>query len=156
MGLYHHIYWQLLESPVCGGFVPFVALSWGMWGISRWFILIQVGGDHSRKDFWVHLSTLEWTEVFTSICGIRFIVIEINTSVDLGRWFKKANAVILRCWWLFVCCSIKATFLNVADNYNLWNVMTKIALKVNCGDSNLPILAENLQTIFGECFRPPI
>ena len=34
----------------------------------------------------------------------------------------------------------------------LWNVMTKIVLKLNCGDSNPPVLAENLpflENIFG-------
>ena len=67
-----------------------------MWGISTGFVLIQDGGDHSRKDFWVHFGTLEWTQVFTGICGIRFIFIQINASINLGHGFKKANAFILR------------------------------------------------------------
>ena len=54
-------------------------------GISGGFVLIQDDGDRSCKDFWVHFGTLERTQVFTSICGIHFIVIEINT------WIKKAN-----------------------------------------------------------------
>ena len=40
--------------------------------------------------------------------------------------------------------------------YNLWNVMTKIALKINCRDSNPPVLAEKLPLwrIFpASCFR---
>ena len=63
-------------------------LSWGMWGISQEFVLIQDGGDRSRKDVWVHFATLERTQVFTGICGIRFIVIQINTSINLGHGFK--------------------------------------------------------------------
>ena len=34
----------------------------------------------------------------------------------------------------------------------IWNVLTKIVLKLNCGDSNPPVLAENLpflENIFG-------
>ena len=62
-----------------------------MWGIGRGFVLIQDGGDRSckRKDFWVHFGQLERTQVFTGICGIHFIVIQING-------FKKANALKLR------------------------------------------------------------
>ena len=67
-----------------------------MWGISSGFVLIQDGGDHSCKDFWVHFGTVERTQVFTGICGIHFIVIQINTLINLGHGFKKANALILR------------------------------------------------------------
>ena len=76
--------------------------------------------------------------MFTGICGIRRIVMQINTSINLGRGFKKANADD----FLFLC-SKKITSLNV---------MTKIVLKLNCGDSNPPVLAENLpfvESIFG-------
>ena len=62
-------YWQLFESPVCGGFAHFVA-----------FALRNVG-----------------TQVFTGICGIRLTVIQINTSSNLAHGFKEANALILRC-----------------------------------------------------------
>ena len=55
------------------------------------------GGDRSRKDVLVHFGALERTQVLTGICGIRFIVIQINTSINLGHGFKKANALILRC-----------------------------------------------------------
>ena len=34
--------------------------------------------------------------------------------------------------------------LERAQVFPLWNVMTKIVLKINCRDSNSPILAENL------------
>ena len=34
--------------------------------------------------------------MFTGICGIRFTVIQINTLINLGHGFKKANALILR------------------------------------------------------------
>ena len=64
---------------------------------ARGFVLIQDGGDRSCKDFWVHLGTLERAQVFTGICGIHFIVIQINTLINLGHGFKKANALILRC-----------------------------------------------------------
>ena len=71
-------------------------LSRGMWGISRGFFLIQDGGDRSHKDFWVHFGTLERTQVFTGISGIRVILIQVNTSLNLGHGFKKANALTLR------------------------------------------------------------
>ena len=60
-----------------------------MWGISREFVLIQDGGDHSHKDFWVNFSHIG---VDTGICGIHFIFFQINTSINLGHKFKKANA----------------------------------------------------------------
>ena len=41
----------------------------------------------------VHFGTLERTQVLTGICGIHFIVIQINTLINLGYGFKKANAV---------------------------------------------------------------
>ena len=68
-----------------------------MRGISRVFVLIQDGGDHSRKDFWLHFGTLERTRMLTGIGEIRFIVIQINSSIILGHSFKKANILILRC-----------------------------------------------------------
>ena len=77
-----------------------------MWSSSRGFVLIQDGGDRPRKDLWIHFGALERTQVFTGICGIRFIGIQINTSINLGHGFKKANALFR--------CSVKATFLNVA------------------------------------------
>ena len=55
-------YWRLFESPVCGGFARFFA-----------FVLIQDGGDHSHRDFWVYFGTWERTQVFTGICEIRRI-----------------------------------------------------------------------------------
>ena len=58
-----------------------------MWG----FVLIQDGGDHSCKDFWVHFGTLEWTQVFTGIYGIRFVVIQINALTNLGHEDKLFN-----------------------------------------------------------------
>ena len=45
--------------------------------------------------------------------------------------------------WLFVPL-LRRDNQNVADIYNLWNVMTKIVLKRNGGDSNPLVLAENL------------
>ena len=33
---------------------------------------------------------------FTGFCGIRRIVMQINTSINLGHGFKKAKALILR------------------------------------------------------------
>ena len=74
-----------------------------MWGIrlfcrscpEGYGALIQDGGDRSCKDFWVHFSTWDhskWrVQVLTGICGIRFIVIQISTSINLGHEFKKAN-----------------------------------------------------------------
>ena len=59
-----------------------------MWGI-RGFVLSHNDGDHY---YWVHISTLEQTQVFKDISGIRFIVIQINTSINLGHGVKKANA----------------------------------------------------------------
>ena len=73
-----------------------------MWGISRGFVLIQDGGDRYRKDFWVHFATLEWTQVFRGNCGIRFIVIQSNASVNLRHGFKKTHFLILRFRLLFV------------------------------------------------------
>ena len=78
VGLYHHICSSLSPQYV-GNSRVLSLLSWGMWGISRGFVLIQDGGDRSRKDLWVRLGTLERTQVFTGICGIRFTVIQINT-----------------------------------------------------------------------------
>ena len=63
-------------------------LSGGMWGIIRGFVLIQDGDVRSPKDFWVRFGTLKQTQVFTGICGIRFVVIPINTLINLGRGFK--------------------------------------------------------------------
>ena len=84
-----------------------------MWGISRGFVLIQDGGDHSHKDFWEYFSTWERTKVFTGICGIHRIVRQIYTSINLGHGFKKANALILRIANDFLfCCSVKITSLN--------------------------------------------
>ena len=68
-----------------------------MWGISRGFVLIQDGDDHSHKDFWEYFGTWERTQVFTGIYDIRRIVMQIYTSINLGHGFKKANALILRC-----------------------------------------------------------
>lgn len=62
-----------------------------MWGISRGFILIQDGGDYSRIDLWVHFGTLEQTQVLTGSCGIGFIVIQTNTSINLGHGFKNGK-----------------------------------------------------------------
>ena len=92
-------YWQLFKSPVCGGFARFVTLFLRNVGhlFSRGFVLIQAGCDQSCKDFWVHCGTLEQTQVFTSVCEIHFIVNQINTLINLGHEFKKANALILRC-----------------------------------------------------------
>ena len=59
----------------------FFLLSRGMWGISKGFVLNQDGGDHSHKDFWEYFSTWEQTQVFTGICGIRRIVMQIYTSI---------------------------------------------------------------------------
>ena len=69
----------------------------GVRGISREFVLIQDGGYRSHKDFWVHFGTLKRTQVFTGICDICFIVIQINTSINLGHGFEKANTLTLRC-----------------------------------------------------------
>ena len=75
LGLYHHIGSSLSPYYVEDSRILSL-LSWGMWGISRRFVLIQDGGDlYSPKDFWLHFGTLEWTQVFTGICGIRVIVI---------------------------------------------------------------------------------
>ena len=71
----------------------------------------KYGCDRFRKDFWVHFGTLERTQAFTAICGIRFIVIQTNTSINLGHGFKKANYADD----LLFLCSIKTTFLNIAD-----------------------------------------
>ena len=60
-----------------------------MFGIGRGFLLIQDGGDSSPKDFWVHFGTLERTQAFTGICGIYFIVIQINTSINLGHGLRR-------------------------------------------------------------------
>ena len=54
------------------------------------FVLIQDGGDHSHKDFWECFGTWERTRVF------RHIFMQINTTINLGHGFKKANALILR------------------------------------------------------------
>ena len=141
VGLYHHIGSSL--SPQYVGYSQVLSLlSWGMWGISRGFVLIQDGGDHSQKDFWVYNRTWERTQVFTGICGIHLIVIQINTSTNLGHGFKEANALLLRCWWLFVSLLCKDN-LSECRWYNLWNVGTKVVLEIN-GDSNPPVLAENL------------
>ena len=127
VGLYHHIGGPQYVGDSC----VLSLLSWGMWGIS--LVLIQDGSDRFHKDFWVHFSTL-------GICGISFFVIHINRSINLGHKFKKANDLILRCQWLFVSLLCKDN-LSESFWYNLWNVMTKIVLKINCGDSNPPILA---------------
>ena len=101
VGLYHDI-GSSLSPQYVGDLRVFLLLSWGMWGISRGFVLIQDGGDHSHKDFWEYFSTLERTQVYTGICGIRRIVRQIYTSINLWHGFKKANALILRCRWFFV------------------------------------------------------
>ena len=94
-------YWQLFESPVGGGIGAFFCFCPEECGalvvISRGFVIIQDGGDHSHKDFWEYFSTWERTQVFTGICGTRSIVMQINTSINLGHGLKKANALILRC-----------------------------------------------------------
>ena len=46
-------------------------------------------------------------------------------------------------------CSVKTTFLNVGDIAYGMLSMTKIVLKIICKDSNPPVLAENLLTVFG-------
>ena len=70
------------------GFGRFVAFVLRNVGISRGFILIQDGGDHSRKDLWVHFGTFERTRK-CGICGIRFIVIQINISINLGMDLRR-------------------------------------------------------------------
>ena len=76
-------YWQSLSPQYVGDSRVFLLLSWEMWGISKGFVLIQDGGDHSHKDFWEYFSTWERTQVFTGICGIRRIVMQINTTINL-------------------------------------------------------------------------
>ena len=51
----------------------------------------------------------------TGICGICFSVIHINTSINLGHGFKKANALIGYANDFLFTCSVNTTFLNVAD-----------------------------------------
>ena len=114
VGLYHDI--GNSSSPQHVGDSRILShFSLRMWGISRGFALIQDRGDRSHKDFWVHFGRLERTQVFTGICGIHFMVIQINTLINLGHGFKRANALILRCRWLFFRCSVTTTSLNVAD-----------------------------------------
>ena len=48
--------------------------------------------NKSIYDFWEYFSTWERTQVFIGICGIRRIVMQIYTSINLGHGFKKANA----------------------------------------------------------------
>lgn len=75
-------YWQFFDSPVWGGFAHFVASI--LRGVLRDFF--QDGDDRSRKDLWVPFGTLELTQVFPGICGIRFTIIQINTSINLGHY----------------------------------------------------------------------
>ena len=93
VGLCHHT----LSPQYAGDSHVLSLLSWGMLGINRGFVLIQDGGNHSHKDFRVYFGTWERTQVFTIICGICLIVIQINSSINLGHGFKKAKALILRC-----------------------------------------------------------
>ena len=150
VGLHHHI-GSSLSPQYVGDSRVLSLLSWGMWGIRRGLILIQDGGDRSHKDFWVYNRTWERTQVFTGICGICVIVSQINTSINLGYGFKEASALILRSWWLFVSL-LRKDSLSECRWYNLWNVMTKVFLEINCWDSNTPVFAENfpfLENIFG-------
>ena len=80
MGLYYHI-GSSLSPQYVGDSRVFFLLSRGMWGISKGFVLNQDGGDHSHKDFWEYFSTWQQTQVFTGICGIRRIVMQIYTSI---------------------------------------------------------------------------
>ena len=64
-----------------------------MWGIRRGFVLIQDGGNRSHKDFWVYNCTWEGTQVFTGICGVSPIVIQINKSINLGHGFKAGRKI---------------------------------------------------------------
>ena len=65
-----------------------------------------------------------------------------NQYIDQFRdGFKKANADFS------FRCSVKTTFLNVAD-------VTKIVLKINCGDSNLRVLAEQPPFLENICSLP--
>ena len=59
-----------------------------MLDISRIFVLIKDGGDHSRKDFWVHLVTLEGTQVFTGICVECVLLLFKSRLINLGYGFK--------------------------------------------------------------------
>ena len=104
------LYWQLFESPVCGGFARFFCFCPEEYGalVHTGFVLIQDGDDHSHKDFWEYFSTWEWTQMFTGICGIRRIVMQINTSINLGHGFNIEMPLI----FLFRC-SVKITSLTV-------------------------------------------
>ena len=52
--------------------------------------------------------------MFTGICGIRHIVMQINTAANLGHGFKKANAFNSEMPMIFLFrCSVKITSLNV-------------------------------------------
>ena len=62
-----------------------------MWGISRGFVLIQDGGDHSHNDFWEYFSKWERTQEFIGICRIRRIVMQIYTSINLGHGLACEN-----------------------------------------------------------------
>ena len=57
--------------------------------------------------------------MLTGIGEIRFILIQINTSIILGHRFKKANTLILRYrlsfFLLLFRCSVNTTFPIVAD-----------------------------------------
>ena len=78
-----------------------------------------------------------------------------NQYIDkLGHIFKKANALILRYRWFFVPLLRKDNFSECFNTYGM-SLMTKIVLKLNCGDSKPLVLAENLpflENIFGPPF----
>lgn len=68
---------------------------WGLLGIFR-------PRDQSRWQ----------TQVFTGICRIRLIVLQISISINLGHGFTETNASIVRCRWIFVLLLHKTKTLN--------------------------------------------
>ena len=65
-----------------------------MWGISRGFVLIQDGGDHSYKDFWVNFGTLEWTKVFRYLFNPLYC--HLNQYIDLRLRYRWPFVSLLR------------------------------------------------------------
>ena len=129
VGLYHHIGSSLSPRYVGDSRI----LSWGMWGISRRFDVIRDCTDRSRKDFWVHFRILERTQVFTGICGIRFIVIQVNTSINrpfpsslvpLFQSESKCETILMKMTLICMKMKLHAELIfvcKVSDFDSFWN-----------------------------------
>ena len=130
MGPYHHIA-SSLRLQYVGDSHILSLLSWGMWAL--------VGNSFSSK-MAVIVPTRTSGYITVHGSGNKCSQVFVESVLLL---YKSIHRLMLGMDWLFVLL-LRQDNLSKWRWYNLWNVTTKVVLEINCGDSNSPVLAENL------------